>query len=735
MYEYEAFAKLPNGTLDILLEPENRDTLLTSVLSYHAILGNVTSDMLFDGMSIQTFQGENVTVSIASDGSVMFNNAKVLQADIFASNGVLHTIDSVLVPEAVVSALSGNTNSSGNMTSSPTIATISSPAPSPMVSSNTTLAPILTDEELCVTTGGNVTNSTCCGGTAPFANQCNVEICPCPGGGNAEDVTICSCREGSCFHPDAGCISDEDANKIDLCESTGGMVTHVACCADTGNFPPSCGIVGPCGCPPDSSELKLVCDCPIMSCFNETNGCIQETQMPTLLSEPTSSPAPMVMPTTMPTSMNLTNTTDNTTAPTAAPTESMGGGNGTVSIEEMIAANSWMTVGNNREANKRDAGITAREELDVFTGVAFSGAYYQDIFDARGPFADCYDLYGSSALPLAIPCATTLYLSQVKQSRFTSRARTLVEESEENSPYVVTLQDIVTITRNTTVYDALTTNDLFSEANRESLFSMVMNDVFVDQPDILKKEFRRRCQVYQFFLGVSHESRIPAMVNTSDVTQGFQVYTIRKYNVIMLKKQSVSARRDGRSIRYVQSEAVGSYTYTHGALSVDVDINGATFRVVTTQISDAMQGEQGDELVEYLSRLEDGTQTFIAGYIPPSAARIISAAGYNDGWTSNTNRNEIGSSEAVTATETGRFDIRDKLRPLAARSDLVMVQNGNSRWQSNEGEKTGVWAVRMGLGGIRGKVLGRPRWWASTNAWVYSQFYPVSKTNIFRGEF
>lgn len=225
------------------------------------------------------------------------------------------------------------------------------------------------------------------------------------------------------------------------------------------------------------------------------------------------------------------------------------------------------------------------------------------------------------------------------------------------------------------------------------------------------------------------------MVNTSDVTQGFQVYTIRKYNVIMLKKQSVSAWRDGRSIRYVQSEAVGSYTYTHGALSVDVDINGATFRVVTTQISDAMQGEQGDELVEYLSRLEDGTQTFIAGYIPPSAARIISAAGYNDGWTSNTNRNEIGSSEAVTATETGRFDIRDKLRPLAARSDLVMVQNGNSRWQSNEGEKTGVWAVRMGLGGIRGKVLGRPRWWASTNAWVYSQFYPVSKTNIFRGEF
>ena len=711
---------------------ENGDTLLTSVLLYHAILGNVTSDMLFDGMSIQTLQGENVTVSIAP--SVSFNDAQVLQADIFASNGVLYTIDSVLVPEAVLAALGGNTSSSGNMTSPPTMATTTSPAPSPMMSSNATLAPSLADEELCVTTGGNITNSTCCGGTAPFANQCNMEICPCPGGGNAEDVTICSCPEGSCFHSDAGCISDEDASKIDLCESTGGMVSHVSCCADTGNFPPSCGIVGPCGCPPDSSELKLVCDCPIMSCFNETNGCIQETQMPTFLSEPTSSPAPMAMPTAMPTLMNLTNATENTTAPSAAPTESMGGGNETSSLEEMIAANSWMTVGNNREANKRDAGITAKEEIDIFNGVVYSGAYYQDIFDARGPFADCYNQYGSSDLPLEIPCATTLYLSQVEQSRFTSRARKLVQESEENSPYVVTLQDIVTITRNTTVYDAPTTNDLFAEANRESLFSMVMNDVFVDQPDILKKEFRRRCQIYQFFLGVSHESRIPAMVNTSDVTQGFQVYTIRKYNVIMLKRKSVSAWRDGRSIRYVQSEAVGSYIYKHGALSVDVDINGATFRVVTTQLSDTMQEEQGAELAEYLSRLEDGTQTFVAGYIPPLAARILSDAGYIDGWIGNTNRNEV--SEAVTATETGRFDIRNKLRPLANRSDLVMVQDGNSRWQSNEGEKTGVWAVRMGLGGIRGKV-NRPRWWASTNAWVYSQFYPVSKANVFRarGEF
>mmetsp|Transcript_26007 Transcript_26007/g.75161 ORF Transcript_26007/g.75161 Transcript_26007/m.75161 type:complete len:472 (+) Transcript_26007:333-1748(+) len=471
-----------------------------------------------------------------------------------------------------------------------------------------------------------------------------------------------------------------------------------------------------------------------MKCFNETNGCIQETQMPTFSPDPTSSPAPMVMPTASPTEMDLTNTTGNTTAPTAAPTESMGGENGT-SIEEMIAANTWMSVGNNREANKRDAGITAREELDIFSGIAYSGAVYGDIFDPRGPYSSCFDLYANGSFPLEVPCASTLYVSQVIQSRFTARARALVQESEENYPLVVTLQDIVTIERNTTIYDAFATNELFSEANWERLSSVVMNENVIDQPDLLKKEFRRRCQVYQFFLGVSHESRVPVMVNTTDFTQGFQIYTIRKYNIIMLKKQSISAWRNGRVIKYVQSESVGNYIYQQGALCIDMDNNGAAFRVCTTQLSDEMQENQAAELVEYLSRLEDGTQMFITGYIPPLAARVISAAGYKDGWISNANRNEAGPGDAVTATTTGKFDIQDKLRPLAVRSDIVMIQDGDNRWQNNEGDKTQVWAVRMGIGGIRGKVLGRPRWWASTNAWVYSQFYPVSKSNIFRSEF
>lgn len=93
----EAFAKLPDGTVDMLLKPENKDKLV-AVLTYHVVAGKV---MAADVMKIDkatTIQGQNVMVSV-KDGTVMINNAKVIAADVEASNGVIHVIDTVLLPK------------------------------------------------------------------------------------------------------------------------------------------------------------------------------------------------------------------------------------------------------------------------------------------------------------------------------------------------------------------------------------------------------------------------------------------------------------------------------------------------------------------------------------------------------------------------------------------------------------------------------------------------------------
>lgn len=91
-----AFAALPDGTLDDLLKPENVDQL-TEILTYHVVAGEAFSTDLTDGQKIETVQGEELTVSI-KDGKVMINNAEVLTADVDASNGVVHVIDTVLLP-------------------------------------------------------------------------------------------------------------------------------------------------------------------------------------------------------------------------------------------------------------------------------------------------------------------------------------------------------------------------------------------------------------------------------------------------------------------------------------------------------------------------------------------------------------------------------------------------------------------------------------------------------------
>ena len=91
----EAFAALPEGVLDDLLKPENKDQLV-SILTYHVVAGKVMSTDLQDGMSAETVNGASITVDL-TDG-VKINDANVTAADIGASNGVVHVIDQVILP-------------------------------------------------------------------------------------------------------------------------------------------------------------------------------------------------------------------------------------------------------------------------------------------------------------------------------------------------------------------------------------------------------------------------------------------------------------------------------------------------------------------------------------------------------------------------------------------------------------------------------------------------------------
>jgi uncharacterized surface protein with fasciclin (FAS1) repeats len=92
----EAFAKVPKAVMDALMANK---TLLTSVLTYHVVPGEVMSSDLKNGMSVKTVEGSDVNITKDSTG-VMVDNAKVINADIKASNGVIHAIDSVILPPA-----------------------------------------------------------------------------------------------------------------------------------------------------------------------------------------------------------------------------------------------------------------------------------------------------------------------------------------------------------------------------------------------------------------------------------------------------------------------------------------------------------------------------------------------------------------------------------------------------------------------------------------------------------
>jgi uncharacterized surface protein with fasciclin (FAS1) repeats len=91
-----AFAKLPAGTVETLLKPENK-AKLASILTYHVVAGKVLAADVKSGM-VKTVQGGEITVVANAEG-VTVNGAKVLKTDIVGSNGVIHVIDTVIMPK------------------------------------------------------------------------------------------------------------------------------------------------------------------------------------------------------------------------------------------------------------------------------------------------------------------------------------------------------------------------------------------------------------------------------------------------------------------------------------------------------------------------------------------------------------------------------------------------------------------------------------------------------------
>ena len=95
----EAFAKLPAGTLETLLKPENRETL-RRILTYHVVSGKVMASDAMKLQSAKAVSGDTITVK-AQNGVVHVDSATVTSADVTASNGVIHVIDSVILPKGL----------------------------------------------------------------------------------------------------------------------------------------------------------------------------------------------------------------------------------------------------------------------------------------------------------------------------------------------------------------------------------------------------------------------------------------------------------------------------------------------------------------------------------------------------------------------------------------------------------------------------------------------------------
>jgi uncharacterized surface protein with fasciclin (FAS1) repeats len=93
----EAFAKLPAGALESLLKPENKDKLV-AILKYHVIPGKVLAADV-KTMEVKTVEGQSIKLVVSAEG-VTVDNAKVVKTDVMAENGVIHVIDTVIVPKA-----------------------------------------------------------------------------------------------------------------------------------------------------------------------------------------------------------------------------------------------------------------------------------------------------------------------------------------------------------------------------------------------------------------------------------------------------------------------------------------------------------------------------------------------------------------------------------------------------------------------------------------------------------
>jgi uncharacterized surface protein with fasciclin (FAS1) repeats len=95
----EAFAKLPAGTVENLLKPENKEKL-RRILTYHVVAGNVLAADVVKLQSAKAVSGDTITVK-AHDGKVHVDNAQVVKTDILTSNGVIHVIDAVILPSGI----------------------------------------------------------------------------------------------------------------------------------------------------------------------------------------------------------------------------------------------------------------------------------------------------------------------------------------------------------------------------------------------------------------------------------------------------------------------------------------------------------------------------------------------------------------------------------------------------------------------------------------------------------
>jgi uncharacterized surface protein with fasciclin (FAS1) repeats len=102
----EAFAALPDGTLETLLDPANKDQL-TSILLYHVVAGRVESSTVVTLERATTVQGSEVVIGV-SDAGVTVNSANVTAVDIGATNGVIHVLDAVLLPPAPTAVEGGS---------------------------------------------------------------------------------------------------------------------------------------------------------------------------------------------------------------------------------------------------------------------------------------------------------------------------------------------------------------------------------------------------------------------------------------------------------------------------------------------------------------------------------------------------------------------------------------------------------------------------------------------------